>query len=185
MKKFADYLTESVKTYKFHVRIAGTLPEGCNESMSSALKKYDVSNISNGKTGPITERPLDFPNLSNVEVTHYEVELNYPVTSQMLQGYLSECCKIPESHIVVRGEGEPLDMYQEKPDDEPYESMLNTEDMGGESAQDSVAGNRVMELLKDLEQVRKERDHEPTASTPQGESTDIGESENSKSVVGS
>jgi hypothetical protein len=185
MKRFADYLIESVKTYKFHIRIAGVLPEGCNENMNSALKKYDIKSLSSGKTGPITERPLDFPNLSNVEVTHYEAELNYPVTSQILQNYIAECCKIPESHIVVRGEGEPLEMYQEKADDAPYESMLNTEEMGGESAQDSVAGNRVMDLLKELEQVRKERDHEPTAGTPVGESTDIDNTENTKSVVGS
>jgi len=47
-----------------------------------------------------------------------------------------------------------------------------------------VAGNRVMDLLKELEVARKEREVDPVAGAPTGESKDIGESENSKSVVG-
>ena len=37
----------------------------------------------------------------------------------------------------------------------PSEAMLNTEDMGGESAQQDVAGARVMDLLKELETALK------------------------------
>jgi hypothetical protein len=62
---------------------------------------------------------------------------------------------------------------------------MDTEDMGGESAQGDVAGNRVMDLLKELETARKEREHEPTDGVPQGESADISEEEQTKSVVGS
>jgi hypothetical protein len=36
--------------------------------------------------------------------------------------------------------------------------------MGGESAQDSVGENRVMELLKELEKVKTEREHDPSAA---------------------
>jgi hypothetical protein len=103
---------------------------------------------------------------------------------QVLQEYLGKCCNIPQSNIIVRDPLAPQEDYQEERSNEPYEAKLNTEDMGGESAQADVAGNRVMDLLKELEVARKEREVDPIAGTPPGESKDIGESENSKSVVG-
>ena len=60
--------------------------------------------------------------------------------------------------MIVRAEGEPLEQIQEPVEEGPYEAKLNTEDMGGESAQDAVGENRVMDLLKELEVARKERD---------------------------
>ena len=79
---------------------------------------------------------------------------------------------------------DPREDYQDSNTDEPYETKLETEDMGGESAQDNVAGNRVMDLLKELETVRKERTIDPTAGAPVGDSSDIGDNENTKSPVG-
>jgi len=57
--------------------------------------------------------------------------------------------------------------------------------MGGESAQDSVGGNRVMDLLKELETARKEREIDPMDGAPTGESKDIKDTENTKAVIGS
>ena len=88
MKSFKEFLTESAKTYKFKVRVAGELPEGFVDHMKANLAKYEVIKLSAGKTTPISERPLDFPRLQNMEVTHYEVELKYPATSQVLAEYL-------------------------------------------------------------------------------------------------
>lgn len=62
--------------------------------------------------------------------------------------------------------------------------MLNTEDMGGESAQESVGDNRVMDLLKELEVARKEREIDPMEGAPKGESKDIDNKENATSVIG-
>ena len=61
MKSFEQYLTESKKTYKFKIRVAGEVPEGFANTLEGALQKYDVKNLSAGKTTPITEKPLDFP----------------------------------------------------------------------------------------------------------------------------
>jgi len=185
MKSFAEYLTESKKTYKFIVRVAGDIPEGFSETLETALKKYDLVNVSSPKRTPIQENPLDFPQLQNMEVSHYEVEVNYPTTSEILENYLEMCCDIPKTHLVVRKEGEPLDLEQKPADDKPYESLLNTEDMGGESAQQLAGDNRVMDLLKELESTRKEREIDPVAGIKPGDSKDIGEAENNKSTLGS
>jgi len=162
MKKFKDILVESKKTYKFIVRIADELPEDCMEQMKQALGKFDLVSLSNAKRTPIQERPLDFPELQNMQIHTFEAEVNYPTTTQVLHNYLVNACNVPAGHMIVRADGEPLELTQAPIAEGPYEAMLNTEDMGGESAQESVGENRVMDLLKELETARKERDFAAT-----------------------
>jgi len=161
MRSFADILTESKKTYEFKIGIAGELPEGCVDSLETCLEKFSLVNMSTGKKTPIQERPLDFPQLQNMEVTYYDVEVSYPTTTQVLQEYVGRCCGINQSHIIVRGADDPRIEEQEEKQDGPYEPILTKEELEGESGQDAVAGNRVMDLLKELETARKERDHDP------------------------
>lgn len=186
MKSFIEHLNESKKTYEFKVGVAGDIPEGFEDRLEMSLKKYGLSNLSSGKRTPITERPLDFPQLQNTEVTYWVAEVNYPTTVQVLQQYLGEVCSVPQSHIIVRNTAEPQEEYQETKEQEPYESLLNTaDDMGGESAQDDVGGNRVMDLLKELEIARKEREIDSMEGAPKGKPDNMDESENSKSPIGS
>lgn len=182
------YLTESKKIYEFKVGVAGELPEEFEDRLETAMQKFSVASMSTGKKTPIQERPLDFPQLQNMEVTYYEVAVNYPTTVQVLQEYLGKCCNIKQSHIIVRNMNEPQEAYQaEASGQDTYETKLTTEELeqADPKAQDTVGGNRVMDLLKELESARKERDNDPTASTPKGESADIGNTTNNKSTLGS
>ena len=185
MKQFVEYLTEAKKTYKFKVRVAGELPENYADRLESALTKYEIVGISAGKKTPISEKPLDFPQLQNCEVTHYDVEVSYPVTAFVLEQYLVDETGAAHANLIVRGEGDPVEAQQMEVADEkaPYESLLATEEMGGESAQDKVANNRTMDLLKELEASRKDRDTATMDDVPTGESKDIGDTENSKAVL--
>jgi hypothetical protein len=167
MTRFQEILNESKKTYNFKIGVAGDLPEGCEENMRTSLKKFDITEMSKGKRTPVQERPLDFPTLENMNVTYFDVALNYPTTAPVLAEYISQCCNIHVSHLVVKNEGNMSDVYQTIPEDTTYETMLTTEDMGGESAQQDVGENRVMDLLKELEKVRKEREHDPSAAAPE------------------
>lgn len=185
MKSFKEILTESKKTYAFKIGIAGDLPEGLAEKLKSSLEKFSVETLSTPKKTPIQERPLDFPNLENTEVHYFDVELNYPTTPQILGEYISQCCSVNENHIMVRTPNDSLERYQSEKPDAIYEPLLTKEDMGGESAQESVGSSRVMELLKELETARKERDHDPAASVSNTKSTEMDVSVNSKSTIGS
>lgn len=185
MKSFTEILTESKKVYPFKIGIAGELPEGCEERLKTSLAKFDIKSMSKGKKTPIQERPLDFPQLQNMEVTYYEVELNYPSTSQVLQQYLGNCCNIDQAYIIVRGANEPQERYQEESESDTYETLLTKEDLGGESAQPSVGSNRVMNLLKELETARKERDADPVSGVTSGKSDDMDDKTNTKSPMGS
>lgn len=185
MKSFKDILTESKKTYKFIVRVAGDLPEGFSSHLETNLKKFDLVSLSSGKRTPIQERPLDFPQLQNIETHTFEAEVNYPTTPQVLENYLTDNCMVSKGHLIVRNPGEPLELAQEQKSESPYQSILQTEELSGESAQKSVAGNRVMDLLKELEVARKERDADPVAGVTKGKSEAMDDKTNNKSPMGS
>ena len=185
---FTEFLTESKKQYEFKVGIAGALDEGFTDSLETCLKKFDVASISNGKKTPIQERPLDFPQLQNMEVTYYDVVLNYPSTPQVLEEYIEECCPCEPNHVIVRTEGDDRahDEYYQKED--PYTSKLETEEMeqADPDAQQQVGTNKVMDLLKELETARKEREVYKGGSV-EGETAGVqamDDPTNNKAVVG-
>jgi hypothetical protein len=185
MKTFVEHLNESKKVYSFKIGVAGELPENFENTMETALQKYSVIKMTTGKSTPIQERPLDFPQLKNMNVTYYEVDLTYPTTVQVLQEYIGQCCGVKQSHVIVRNPNEPQELYQQEPTvGEKGLALLQNEDMGGETAQDRVGTARVMDLLKELETARKERNNNYIGEAPVGESKDIGDVENTKSVVG-
>jgi NACalpha-BTF3-like transcription factor len=185
MKSFKELLVESQKTYKFKIRVAGELPEGFEDRLKIHMKKFEVVSIGAGKRAPITERPLDFPQLQNIEVTTYEVEIKYPTTSHILEQYVVQNCMVPHSHVTVRGEFDPIEEQQSQQEPTEYQTLLTTEDMGGVSDQPNVGVNRVMDLLKELEVARKEREIDPMEGAPVGESKDIDDTQNTKSPIGS
>jgi|TARA_Y100000287_G_C14132722_1_gene310706 hypothetical protein len=184
---FKEYLTEAKKEYKFSIGLAGEMPEGFADELEECLKRYSVNSMSAGKRTPIQERPLDFPQLSNCEVTYFEVSLAYPTTPQVLEEYISQCCACERSNIIVRTENDPRIDYQQTKEEDPYETKLEKEDMGqaDPKAQEQVGGERVMGLLKELETARKEKENDPIADVKPGDSKDISDNVGTTSPIGS
>lgn len=180
MKTIKEYLSESHKTYPWKVVVAGDIPEGFADDLKIHLEKFGVSKISKGKKTPIQERPLDFPNLNNTEVTFWDIELNYPTTDAVLKEYIGQVCKILASHIVVRNPNGPLEKLEDTKEETTYEALLTKEELDGECGQKLVGSLRVMDLIKELEAARKERDDSSgfKMETPKAEP------QNNKSVVG-
>ena len=178
MKNFETYLTEAKKTYKFKFGIAGDLPEGFTDSCESCLQKFGLVNMTPPKKTPIQERPLDFPKLQNVETHYFEVELSYPTTAQILGEYISQVTNVDPAYICLRDAEAPQEEYQDKDYKQIYEPKLGSEmESADPDAQKQVAGNRVMDLLKELEATRKDRANDPSvASEPDKEQKhDMGE----------
>jgi len=112
MKTFKEYLSESVKTYPFRIKIAGDVTTEDEGSIKCMLEKFSIAEFKKvGKT-PIQALPLDFPKVRNAEVTVYEVSTHYPTTPQELSEKLTMCLKRPLEEIVVRNPNEPLEEYQ-------------------------------------------------------------------------
>jgi len=152
MKSFKEYLTESKKVYAFKIKVAGDLGEDFNSRLKTAMEKFAVEKLSNGKRTPIQETPLDFPTLTNETVTVFDVEINYPTTAAVLENYLSTVCSHPASHIVVRTANEPSEIYQQQmaAKEENGEALLNQEEMEAEDGQELVGERRISDFLKDL-----------------------------------
>jgi hypothetical protein len=159
MKSFKDYLTESVeeKKYAFKIKIAGDLPEHIEDTMKAALEKYKVSSFSKGKTTPIQPRLLDFPTLENTHMTIFDVELDYPTTSQVLTAYMAEHTGVESCCIRVRSlkEEDEIELNNEHIDKEKNDSLL-MQDYQKENNQDLVGEKKISSLIKELAKASKE-----------------------------
>jgi hypothetical protein len=159
MKSFIEYLTESKeeKKYSFKIKIAGDLPENCEDVMETALQKYQVAKFSKTKTTPIQSKLVDFPTLENTSVTVFDVELEYPTTSQVLTNYMAEQTGVSLDCIRVRSplEDAESELNLEHMDEKEKKALL-TQDYQKENNQDKVGDKGISNFLKDLAKVRKE-----------------------------
>jgi len=163
MKRFLDYLTESVaeKKYAFKIKLAGDLPEHCEDVLESALQQFQVSRFIKGKTSPIQASLLDFPTVKNSSMTVFEVELDYPTTSAVLSELIANSTGVSRENIRVRTplEEETIELETAHLDEKDAKALL-TQDYEKSNVQDLVGEKYISNFLKDLAKSRK--DTEPT-----------------------
>lgn len=164
MKSFKEYLVESAeqKKYSFKIKIAGELPEHLEDTMKAALEKYKVSGFSKGKTTPIQSKLVDFPTLENTSMTIFDVELNYPTTSQVLTAYMVEQTGIDPCCLRVRSlrEEDEVEINNEHMSETDKKQALLTQDYQKENNQELVGEKKISNLLKELAKINK--DNQPT-----------------------
>ena len=166
MSTFKDYLTESAKSYDYKIKVAGQLADDFASKLESALAKFEVAKMSTGKKTPIMTLPLDFPALSNEQVTIFDVTTNYPASQRVMHEYLSDILRVPATHIVVRKPGEPTEEYQDNMQvaqkSEYANKLLDIEyrDAPKVNAEDFHSTKANMGLLKELLKDREvNKDH--------------------------
>ena len=166
MSTFKDYLTESTKSYDYKIKIAGEPKDIDKNALETALQKFDLASMSAGKSTPIMSLPLDFPRLSNEQVTIFDVTTNYPESPRVMHEYLSDLLRIPATHLVVRKPGEPTEEYQADMEAEKkseYASKLQDiemKDAPQHKAEEHYGDKYNMSLLKELMKDREEnKDH--------------------------
>jgi hypothetical protein len=156
MSTFTQYLAESTKSYDYKIKIVGASKDIDKNALETALQKFDLANMSAGKTTPIMTQPLDFPALSNEQVTIFDVTTNYPTTSREMKEYLSDIMRIPATHIVVRKPNEPSEEYQDQMQIAKKSEYMNKlhdieyKDAPKVNAEDFHSTKANMSLLKEL-----------------------------------
>jgi hypothetical protein len=162
MKTLNEYLTESKKTYGFRIKVAGPVAEGFAEKVKSCLGKYDCVKFNKSSETPIAKSNMEFPELSNIEVTVFEAECSYPVTPQEITAMIKNSCGINETHLRVRNVNEPFEFDQ---------SLLSGNDKKGSAlladseykeaakvkTKDYFGDDFNKSFLKDLDKTAKER----------------------------
>ena len=86
MKSLRQYLTESVHTYRYTIKIVGDLDKNFLDMFTYNLNKFDPVKIEDPKTTPIQKNPYGFPGAEeNQSVTIIKAEFKYPATEPMIQ----------------------------------------------------------------------------------------------------
>jgi hypothetical protein len=122
MKTFKDYLTESKKVYSFKVKVAGEIPEGFVDQLKTRLDRCKVLTFEKVATTPVQKVPLDFPHLTNKEVTIYEVVTEYPITAPEISVDITGM-GLKEDCFRVRGSNEPSEQEQVMLTDDEAEKL--------------------------------------------------------------
>jgi hypothetical protein len=102
MKSFKEYLTESKKTYEFKVKVAGECPKNCTEQIKKALSQFHVESCGAGRSTPIQEHLVEFPEHKNTSMTVFDVSTTYPANSVQIRSAVASQLGKSESMIKVR-----------------------------------------------------------------------------------
>lgn len=84
MKNFRHYLAESVRTYKYKVKVAGEPDQKFLQLLTANLAKFDPVKIGEPKATPVQKAPYGFPDLENQSIYIMDCEFRYPCTEPMI-----------------------------------------------------------------------------------------------------
>lgn len=85
MKSLKQYITESARSYKYTIKIAGDVDKTFLDLFKYNLNKFDPIKISDPTTTPVQSSPYGFPGLSNQPITIIKADFKYPATEPMIQ----------------------------------------------------------------------------------------------------
>lgn len=156
MKTFKDYLTESVKTYNFKVKLACGCDSKDIAKFKDALEQYKLESISAPRSLPIQESP-EFPNAGPVEIKILDVTLGYPANDAQVKQALVSCGAV-ESLTKVIPSGHPYEAIMDgkevsNPDAKEGSSVLLEPDMKCEtvnSSDETLPQDRMFSLIKEV-----------------------------------
>lgn len=155
-KSFKEYLLESKQKYEFKIKIAGDAGDAVSDKIRSALDRFNVESISDGKRTPIQETQVDFPDHSNIGVTVVEISLAYPATSAQVRTLVSEALNLSQSCVKVRNSKEQEEdeiNSQYCPNHPSGDALLGTE-YEKTNHQSLVGEQHKMSLLKELNKTK-------------------------------
>jgi hypothetical protein len=108
MKSFKEYLEQSIRKYNYRVKVAIVdITEERLDKIERIFSKYEIYEMTLPKKTIIQEHPLDFYDLSNVDVTIIDIVTRVPISPYNVQQEIKVTLNIPETYIVVRNWDEP------------------------------------------------------------------------------
>ena len=110
MQSLRHYLMESVRTYKYVIKVAGDCDSKFVDMFKYNLKtKFDAVSIEGPKATPIQKDPYGFPDLQNQSVNIFKAEFRYPATEPMIQQCAQHSgCNIKNVRAIEANYGESI-----------------------------------------------------------------------------
>jgi hypothetical protein len=128
MKSFRQYLTESAKTFKYRIKIAGEPDAKFLDLLQMNLSKFALVGMTEPKSTPIQKDPYGFPGVQNQSITIFEIECRYPATEPMIK-QMAKLCGYDEN-LVRAIQADYDDKYNEEMDQyansEKHSPLLDT-----------------------------------------------------------
>jgi hypothetical protein len=156
MKSFTEYLVESKRVYEFKIKIAKDCPKDCATLIKSALAEFHVESCSAGKTTPIQETQIEFPNHPNVAVTIFDVATNYPATSLQIANMIAEKLRFSKGDVRVRNMKEEEELAINNQNATKSGKSVLTTDYENSDNQGLVGEKKKENFLKELTKTKKE-----------------------------
>lgn len=118
MSLYKQYLQESYKEYNYRIKTVVPLDSKKMDCIERVLDKYDLKDITSPRRTPIQENPLEFYDVFNTEVYILDTTLGMPASPYVLQQEMKNALMVPEEHIVIRGDNDPIELYTKQLNDE-------------------------------------------------------------------
>ena len=193
MGDFRTYLSESAQQYDYRIKVAGELDKDFGTKLEQGLKKFEVEKLSAGKTTPIQEAPLDFPQFKNTNVTIYELTTNYPASVFEMAEYIANYMNLARNQVVVKKPGEATEEYQDamakEKDESEFKSVLQDveykdapevpkEKAFGDQANQSLFKQLLKDRKEKIEAEKKETAQPQMEKNPKGTMSPLSKSDN-------
>ena len=154
MRSLKHFIVESIHTYKYTIKIAGTIDKNFIDMFKYNLKKFDPVEISEPKSTPIQKSPYGFPNLENESVTLIKVEFRYPATEPMVQQLAQLLCyNVNMVRMISTDFDDSIDSEMAGYEDEMKNSpLLDKEELGeqpGAKEASRAYGDSYLQSIKD------------------------------------
>lgn len=159
MKSLKQYITESIKTYDYTIKICGEVDKTWLDMFKYNLNKFDPIDISDPTTTPIQKDPYGFPGMSNQPITIIKANFRYPATEPMIQqiaqllGYNVDMVRVVDSRYNDSINKE-VQQYENQMADTPV--LLNAEKTDKDAKAASKAyGDSYLKSIKDQSKDKK------------------------------
>ncbi len=160
MRSLKQYITESVHTYDYTVKIAGQIDKNWLDLFKHNLKKFDPIEMSEPKTTPIQKSPYGFNEVTNEPVTLIKCKFRYPATEPMVQqiaqllGYNVNMVRLVRTGYDESVTSE-MEGYENQMDHSPVLTHEELEEQPGAKEAAKAYGNSYLDSIK--EQTKDEK----------------------------
>lgn len=140
MKSLRHYLTESVRTYNYTIKILGDCDKKFLDQFKHNLSKFDPVKIEDPKSTPIQKSPYGFPESENQSITIIKAEFKYPATEPMIQQLAQACgCQIDRVRVFTTDYTDSINDESDRVANEMSKPLLTNpelQDDGGVAAKE-------------------------------------------------
>jgi hypothetical protein len=157
MRSFKQYITESIHTYDYTIKIVGEIDAKQIDLFKYNLNKFDPIEITGPTSTPIQKSPYGFPGVTNQSVNIIKAKFRYPATEPMIR-QMANLMNIDENRVrlVTTGFDDSIDLEAEQYENSADKSPLLTNDYPDDANAKAAAKAYGNSYLDEIEKQMKD-----------------------------